>query len=138
LNMTNYLTTYRIGDHVDIRANGAIHKGMPYKYYHGRTGVVWNVTPRAVGVVVNKQVKGKILPKRIHVRIEHVKKSRCREAFVKRARDNSAIALENKKSGTKKPVLKREHQAPRPGYILKKKKFDDIIDISPAPYVEVA
>ena len=24
--------------------------------YHGRTGKVWNVTKRAVGVVVNKQV----------------------------------------------------------------------------------
>ena len=29
---------------------------MPFKYYHGKTGVVWNVTKRAVGVAVNKQV----------------------------------------------------------------------------------
>jgi ribosomal protein L21E len=29
---------------------------MPHKYYHGKTGVVWNVTKRAVGVEVNKQV----------------------------------------------------------------------------------
>jgi hypothetical protein len=29
---------------------------MPYKYYHGRTGVVFNVNKRAVGVIVNKEV----------------------------------------------------------------------------------
>lgn len=31
-------------------------QGMPHKYYHGKTGVVWNVTKRAVGVEINKQV----------------------------------------------------------------------------------
>ena len=31
-------------------------QGMPHKVYHGRTGVVWNVTKRAIGVEVNKQV----------------------------------------------------------------------------------
>lgn len=34
-------------------------QGMPHKVYHGRTGVVWNVTKRAVGVEVNKQVQQK-------------------------------------------------------------------------------
>lgn len=29
---------------------------MPHKFYHGRTGRVWNVTKRAIGVEVNKQV----------------------------------------------------------------------------------
>ena len=33
-----------------------MHQGMPFKVYHGRTGKVWNVTKRAVGVEVNKQV----------------------------------------------------------------------------------
>ncbi|PNX70123.1 hypothetical protein L195_g057112, partial [Trifolium pratense] len=28
---------------------------MPHKFYHGRTGRVWNVTKRAIGVEVNKQ-----------------------------------------------------------------------------------
>jgi large subunit ribosomal protein L21e len=30
---------------------------MPHKFYHGKTGRVFNVTPHAVGVVVNKQVR---------------------------------------------------------------------------------
>ncbi|CAL9091114.1 unnamed protein product [Musa textilis] len=31
---------------------------MPHKFYHGRTGKVWNVTKRAIGVEINKQVRG--------------------------------------------------------------------------------
>ena len=55
--LTVYLRTFKVGDYVDIKVNGAIHKGMPHKFYHGRTGIVWNVTKRAVGVVMNKQVR---------------------------------------------------------------------------------
>jgi len=51
-----YLRNFKIGQYVDIKVNGAVHKGMPHKFYHGRTGIVWNVTKRAVGVVMNKQV----------------------------------------------------------------------------------
>ncbi|MCI62915.1 hypothetical protein A2U01_0084172, partial [Trifolium medium] len=28
---------------------------MPHKFYHGRTGRVWNVTKRVINVEVNKQ-----------------------------------------------------------------------------------
>ena len=38
--MTNYLTTYKVGDYVDIKVDGSQHKGMPFKLYHGRTGTV--------------------------------------------------------------------------------------------------
>ena len=50
--LTRYMTTYKLGDYVDIKADGGVHKGMPHKYYHGRTGIVWNVTKSAVGVIV--------------------------------------------------------------------------------------
>lgn len=40
------------------RAPSNVTQGMPFKYYHGKTGVVWNVTKRAVGVEVNKLVRG--------------------------------------------------------------------------------
>ena len=33
---------------------------MPHKVYHGKTGRVFNITKRACGVVVNKQVKYEI------------------------------------------------------------------------------
>lgn len=54
--LTTYLRTFKVGDYVDVKVNGAIHKGMPHKFYHGRTGRVWNVTKRAIGVEINKQV----------------------------------------------------------------------------------
>ena len=39
------------------QGDGAIQKGMPHKTYHGKTGRVFNVTKRGLGVIVNKQVK---------------------------------------------------------------------------------
>lgn len=59
-------------------------QGMPFKYYHGRTGKVFNVNPRSIGVVVNKLVGNRIIPKRLHVRVEHLRPSQCRAAFVSR------------------------------------------------------
>merc|ERR1719213_1078263 len=71
--LSTYLKTYKIGDIVDIKGCGAFQKGMPFKAFHGKTGRVFNVSKRALGVVVNKRVRGKILPKRIYVRVEHAR-----------------------------------------------------------------
>ena len=84
--LSKVLEVYKKGDFVDIIADGSIHKGMPHKFYHGKTGKVFDVTQHAIGVIVNKQVRGRIIPKRIHVRIEHIRKSECREAFKRRVR----------------------------------------------------
>merc|ERR1712076_169529 len=102
----------------DMFSKPGIHKGMPFKYYHGKTGRVFNVTPRAVGVEINKHVtpRGVIYKKRIHVRIEHVKKSRCREEFLRRVKENDLASKEYKKSGVKK-VLKRQAGAPKPSKV---------------------
>ena len=42
---------------MDIKVNASVHKGMPFKFYHGRTGIVWNVTKRALGVELTKVVR---------------------------------------------------------------------------------
>lgn len=47
-----FLKTFHLGQIVDIVADGGVHKGMPHKFYHGKTGIVWDVTPRAIGVMV--------------------------------------------------------------------------------------
>ncbi|ELR11349.1 ribosomal protein L21e, putative [Acanthamoeba castellanii str. Neff] len=93
---------------------------MPFKFYHGRTGVIWNVTPRAVGVEINKQVRNKIIKKRIHVRIEHIQPSRCREDFLKRVKANDLAKKEAKAKGVK-VHLKRMPAQPKPGRIVKAK-----------------
>src|SRR5689334_14102381 len=88
IRISKVLTSYRIGDYVDILVDGAIHKGMPYSFYHGRTGRVFNVNPRSVGVIVNKQVRNRIIQKRIHVRADHVRQSTSRLSFLDRIRAN--------------------------------------------------
>lgn len=35
IKLSTYLKTYKVGDIVDVKVNGAIHKGMPHKFYHG-------------------------------------------------------------------------------------------------------
>ena len=54
--LTTFYRTYKRGDIVTIKGNGAFHKGMPHKAYHGRTGRVFNVTQHALGIIVNKRV----------------------------------------------------------------------------------
>ncbi|PSC71066.1 argonaute 1 isoform B [Micractinium conductrix] len=113
INLSTYLTNYKLGDYVDVKVNGAVHKGMPHKYYHGKTGRVWNVTKRAVGVEMLKQVNGRYIKKRIHVRIEHVQPSRCHEEFLRRCKENDAARHEAKVNGTPLPTLKRQPKGPR-------------------------
>ncbi|TRY73216.1 hypothetical protein TCAL_01951 [Tigriopus californicus] len=88
--LSTYLKCYKTGDIVDVKGNGAFQKGMPHKSYHGKTGRVFNVAKHAVGIIVNKRVKGRILPKRISIRIEHVTHSKCRTDFLKRVKANEA------------------------------------------------
>ncbi|KAG9656251.1 hypothetical protein KCU76_g20220, partial [Aureobasidium melanogenum] len=87
--LSTYLKQYKVGDIVDVVANGAVQKGMPYKVYHGKTGVVYNVTKSAVGVILYRQVGNRYIEKRINVRIEHVRHSRSREEFLTRVKTNA-------------------------------------------------
>ena len=93
IHISKNLTTFKVGDIVDVVVDGAVHKSMPYKYYHGRTGTVFNVNPRAVGVIVNKQVRNRIIPKRLHIRIEHLKLSTCRKEFLNRCKENDRVII---------------------------------------------
>merc|ERR1712126_357800 len=118
--LSTYLKSYKVGDIVDVKGNGAIHKGMPYKYYHGKTGRVFNVTRRAVGVVVNKQLGNRIIPKGINLRIEHVKHSKCRDDFLRRVKENEVKKREAKTSGVKVDC-KRHPAAPRERHFVSTK-----------------
>lgn len=51
---------------------------MPHKTYHGKTGRVFDVNPRSIGVIINKHVRERYQEKRIHVRCEHVRASHSR------------------------------------------------------------
>ncbi|KAG8808079.1 hypothetical protein FRC19_006141 [Serendipita sp. 401] len=35
IKLSTFMKPYKVGDYVDIKANGAQQKGMPHKFYHG-------------------------------------------------------------------------------------------------------
>jgi large subunit ribosomal protein L21e len=125
-----YLATFKLGEIVDIKGCGAQQKGMPHKFYHGKTGIVWNVTKRAVGVQVNKLVRTRVMQKRIHVRLEHIKTSTCRAEFLARMRVNEAKKAEAKKTGVK-VCLKRLPAAPSGNQFV---GGQDVETLYPLPY----
>merc|ERR1712187_578751 len=94
--LSRYLVTFKRGDYVDIVVDSSVQKGMPYSFYHGRTGVVFNVNRNAIGVEVNKIVGNRQLRKRLHVRIEHLRKSRCHSAFLARVKRNDEMKRQAK------------------------------------------
>eukprot|EP00158_Paraphelidium_tribonemae_P000547 Partr_v1_DN22778_c0_g1_i1_m37637 putative ribosomal protein len=117
IKLSTYMKVFKVGDIVDIKCNGAVHGGMPHKFYHGKTGIVYNVTKTSVGVIVNKKVRSRYMEKRINLRIEHVKHSKCRDDFLKRVKEN---ALKKKESRAKGEValVKRQPIFPRTAHVV--------------------
>jgi hypothetical protein len=91
---------------------------MPHKYYHGcpflfpilpqllltiyshrRTGIVYNVTPAAVSVIVYKVIGNRYIEKRVNLRVEHVRHSKCRQEFLNRVKRNHEAHIEVKEKG---------------------------------------
>ena len=85
---------------------------MPHKVYHGKTGVIYNVTKSAVGVIIYKKVKHRYIEKRVNLRIEHINLSRSREEFVRRVKKNAELKRQAKTDGTH-VHLKRQPAMPR-------------------------
>ncbi|CAM9010357.1 hypothetical protein WICANDRAFT_62257 [Wickerhamomyces anomalus NRRL Y-366-8] len=115
--LSTYLKIYKVGDIVDIKANGSIQKGMPHKFYHGKTGIIYNVTKSSVGVIVNKVVGNRYLEKRINLRVEHIKHSKCRQEFLDRVKTNAAKRAEAKSTG-QAVQLKRQPAKPRDARVV--------------------
>ncbi|KAI5998176.1 60S ribosomal protein L21 [Pisolithus albus] len=105
IKISTYLVNYRVGDIVDIKANAAQQKGMPHKYYHGRTGIVYNV------------VGNRYIEKRVNLRVEHVKHSKCRQEFLDRVKRNHEAHVAAKEKG-ERVSLKRVPAGPREAHIV--------------------
>ncbi|KZT43844.1 hypothetical protein SISSUDRAFT_977759 [Sistotremastrum suecicum HHB10207 ss-3] len=132
IKLSTYIIPYRVGDIVDIKANAAQQKGMPHKYYHGRTGIVYNVTPRAVGVIINKIVGNRYIEKRVNIRVEHIRHSRCRQEFLDRVKSNHEAHREAKEKG-ERINLRRVPRLPRESRTVSSK--DNLPQtVVPVPY----
>jgi len=132
IRLSTYLKTYKVGDIVDIKANGAVQKGMPHKFYHGRTGIIYNVTKSSVGVIINKRVGNRYIEKRINVRIEHIKHSKCRDDFLRRVKVNAAKKKEAR-AKNETVNLKRQPVGPRKSHFVSTDK-NVPTTITPIPY----
>lgn len=62
--------------------------------------------------------RGKILAKRINVRIEHIKHSKSRDSFLKRVKENDQKKKEAKEKGTW-VQLKRQPAPPREAHFVR-------------------
>lgn len=105
---------------------------MPHKVYHGKTGVVYNVTKTAVGVIIYKKVGNRYIEKRVNVRIEHVTHSRSREEFLRRVKENAVKKRKAKEEGTHMH-LKRQPAMPRDARTVDATK-NKPETITPIPY----
>ncbi|KAF8910213.1 translation protein SH3-like domain-containing protein [Gymnopilus junonius] len=123
--LSTFLINYHVGDIVDIKANAAQQKGMPHKYYHGRTGIVYNVTPSAVGVIVYKV-------KRVNLRVEHVRHSKCRQEFLDRVKANHDAHAAAKEKG-ERINLRRIPAQPRESHVVSTKE-NTPQTMTPVPY----
>ena len=132
--ISRYLVNFKRGEFVDIVVDGSIHKGMPFNFYHGRTGQVFNVNRSAIGVEITKTVGNRQLRKKIHVRLEHLRKSRCNEAHLNRIKENDQNKRDAKLLGEKAKV-KRVPEGPKPGKMVKP-KANDVQVLAPIPFCE--
>ncbi|ELW65214.1 60S ribosomal protein L21 [Tupaia chinensis] len=123
---------YKKGDIVDTKGMSTVQKGMLHKCYHGKIGIVYHVTQHAVGIVVNKQVKGKILAKRINVRIKHIKHSKSRDSFLQCVKENDQKKKEAKEKGTW-VQLKRQPAPPREAHFVRTNGKEPEL-LKPIPY----
>ena len=131
---SRYMTTFKRGDYVDIVVDGSVQKGMPFHFYHGRSGVVFNVNRSSIGVEMNKVVGNRQLRKRLHVNIAHVRKSRCNEEFLKRVKLNDLKKRDAKLQGIPCDI-KRHPEGPKEMKIVKA-HAEDVEVLAPLPFIE--
>lgn len=125
-NPSVFLKKYKKGDYVDVVVNPAVHKGMPHKYYHGMTGKVLGVNKRSLLLIMYRKTGNQKIERRILVRIEHCRPSRCREDFLKRVEMNQQIIKEAKEKGIKPVLIKRLPEGPRPAFTIPLKNIEEL------------
>ncbi|AFP65516.1 60S ribosomal protein L21 (nucleomorph) [Chroomonas mesostigmatica CCMP1168] len=90
-NTSTHLRTFKKGDLVDIKGNSSVHKGLPFKFYHGKTGKIFNITKGSLGLKIYKTVGNRKILKKINVRIEHVQKSKSKVEFSEKIRSKDFV-----------------------------------------------
>ena len=111
------LDVIHVNDYVDVVFDQAVTKGMHAKVYQGKTGRVFTVHPRGIGVIIRKRVRQRYIDKRIYVRHEHIRKNKAREDFKRRVQEHMRLVAEAKAKG-ETYVNKRLPPQPREGHVV--------------------
>ena len=128
---STYIQNFKLGEYVDICVNSSVQKGLPYKFYHGKTGKIFNITKFSAGVEVEKKVGNKKIIKRLNIRLEHLIKSKSRINFFEKLK-NRDLVRRFSHSGDNKPVcFKKIDNSKRQGHFI---IFKKLINIDPEPY----
>jgi large subunit ribosomal protein L21e len=128
--VSTYIQNFKIGEYVDILINSSIQKGIPFKYYHGKTGKIFKIAGNSVGVMVEKIVGNRKICKKINIRIEHLRKSKTMEGHKERIKGKDKIrqSLNKKKSFI---FFRKVSGLPVGDHFI---SFEKIIKINPEPY----
>ena len=132
------MAAFHVGDLVDIVANSAEQRGMPHKFYHGKTGIIFNVAPKSVGIIVHKRVGSRMMEKRVNIRVEHVRHSKCQDDFKARMKANEDTKREAKAKGERiaKGALKRKPVGPIPAHFVSTRNNVPVL-IAPIPFEQL-
>lgn len=133
---STYTKVYKIGQYVDIIADPACQKGMPFKYYHGLTGKIYNINPRSVSIMIHRRHGPRYVEKRITVRVEHIRASNCNKDFVERCIRNDKLRKEALARGEKLGSIKRIPPGPREAVLLSTKD-NEPIEIKNEAHIEI-
>merc|ERR1711991_2870 len=79
-----------------------------------------------------KKLGNRIIPKRVNIRVEHVKHSKCRDDFLRRVKENEVKKREAKLKGIK--VDCKRQPAPPRGIAVASTKNNEPQLVEPIPY----
>lgn len=133
--LSTYMSIYKRGQIVHIKGNGSVQKGMPHKFYHGRTGTVMNVLKRAVQVKVNKRVKQRLIEKKVMLRVEHIRPARYQEGMKKKAERIANLKKLAKQFNIWGLNTKlRRVEEPKSGHFVNVNKLNAPVEVTAIPY----
>lgn len=128
--VSTYLQNFKIGEYVDIIINSSIQKGLPFKFYQGKTGKIFKISANSVGVEVEKCVGNRKILKKINVRVEHIRKSKSTKNFKERIKEKDRIRhlIKNHNSYI---FFRKVNGLPRSSHFV---SFRKICKLNPEPY----
>mmetsp|Transcript_25871 Transcript_25871/g.61353 ORF Transcript_25871/g.61353 Transcript_25871/m.61353 type:complete len:160 (-) Transcript_25871:438-917(-) len=129
--ISTYLQNYKVGDYVDIAINSSVHKGLPFKYYHGKTGRIFKISKSSLGIKIEKTVGNRKILKKINVRIEHLRISKSNIRFVEKKISRDQIRRRGEATMDKKFHLRETIGFPPEKHIV---SFENVKIVTPEPY----